>query len=159
MDKIVEQRLIEALNLLRAVYGENINSLIDTYLGKYSIPASAFSTRLTPLEAATKYLTEHRGLTTKEVSIALHRSSNSIASALANARKKRVEITDEQKSPFTIPTTAFSNTKLSPGEAVILYLADHYELSNEHIARLTNRDQRNTWKTLQQARKKTGGKP
>ncbi len=139
---------------IASAQGKDLSELLAAVITQgISIPATEFASDRTPLETIAVFLAT-TGYKTSEISAATKRPSGTITHALQSARKKKPATKQNRELPYNIPVSVMHDTRISPAEAVIAYLREHYALPNITVANILGRDQRNTWQLYKSACKK-----
>jgi|GEM_PF-4104967 len=149
--KQVLELLINTLGKRYNIAKENLKKLKETTLESVSI--SVFSSKLGGLESLVKYMRENLEMGFAEISEKLNRDYRTIWTAYNQSKKKKIEITLNEKDDLIIPTNIFKNRKLTIFEAIVVYLKEK-EMRYSRIAELLNRNQRNVWTMYSRATKK-----
>jgi len=124
---------------------------------KDTLPVSIFDNEdLSCLETIVKYLKEEFNLKFHEIALLLNRNDRTIWTTYNIACKKRKEKLSAKESKFSIPTSIFTDRKLSVLEALVGYLRNKFKLRYSKIAALLNRDERNMWSVYSRYKKKNG---
>ena len=85
-----------------------------------NIPVSIFLTKLSPLEAVTRYLRETQDKKINQIAKLLNKQPSSISEAYKNSQAKRFDV---KKTDIFIPLSEFEkHTTLSILEVVVIYL-------------------------------------
>ncbi len=149
---------LELLEQFARLHGLTVNDLLAEAIAQGpQVPATAFASDRTPLETVAVFLLES-GLTPKAIGAAIARPNSTVVNALKSAQRKAPALSPARALPYTIPVAALRDTRISPAEAVIAYLREHYMLPNITVATILGRDQRNTWQLYKSAQKKRGGR-
>jgi hypothetical protein len=111
--------------------------------------------RLTPLEAAVKYLREERKLSYHKISELLARHVRDVYKLYSSAFDKTFGKPEAKRRTETlIPVSALADRRFSALESIVVYCVDELKLSYSQISELINRDQRTIWTVYSRARKK-----
>jgi hypothetical protein len=130
---------------------ENINSP--------SIPISLFSNKkLGVLEVIVKVLKENYLLNYSRIAYLLNRDVRTIWTVYKMSSKKNNEKFSLQMEGILIPSEIFSDRKLSPLEALTIYLKEKKELSIKKIAKLLSKEYRVVWVSYNHGIKKKDNK-
>lgn len=118
------------------------------------IPATIFSTKLSPLEALVLYLNQQRGMRLSEIAGKLNRDQRTIWITLRNARNKRTGLSTSQTTTY-VPLRIFSERKLSILEHLCLYLKDR-GMRLRDISALLGKAPNTIWTCHHRAKEKGG---
>lgn len=138
----------------------HIHAHIQSELGKKQnkcpaqIPASIFSTRLSPAEAVVKYLKEHHGLAFCEIAKLINRDQRGIWGSYARAKRKHPEPFDIGFATHTIPISCLNDRSRSILEHVVTHLKDEKQLKPAQICSLLNKKTSTIWTAYQRSRRK-----
>lgn len=146
-EKDLKNRFLNIAETLEKEYGYSPEELQSLLTKGLQVPATLFSTKLSPLQALVTYLHDEHELEFKEIASLIGRSYRAIWGAY---QKTDLEIAS---SKYKIPLSTF-NSKLSILESTVTHLRERYELRFSKIARLINRDQRTVWTVYHRAKKK-----
>jgi len=116
-------------------------------------PIDILTDKLTVFESVVKHLHEEQEISLSKIAQILHRDKRNIWQIYANAKAKVPRRTVAKGATFWVPIHIFS-AKLSPTEAVVLYLRAKKKLSFSEIARLLSKEYRTIWTIYDRARKK-----
>lgn len=119
-----------------------------------SIPDTILTKKLTVLESIVKYLKENLNFSYKEIARLLNRDQRNIWQTYNAAKKKHKLGFAIKHYKFLIPSSIFSNRKLSILENLVFYLKNEFNLSYHKIAILIHRDERTVWTVYQKALRK-----
>lgn len=134
---------------------EDVNRLVGGKEKEILLPISIFdNTKLSSLEAITKYLKENKKMGFHKIGVALNRNERCIWTTYNNSRKKMKESFSLKPSKFLIPADIFTNRKLSVLENLAKYMKESLELSLHEIAQLMHRDDRTIWTVYNRSKKK-----
>ncbi|MBI4158755.1 hypothetical protein HY500_00680 [Candidatus Woesearchaeota archaeon] len=122
------------------------------------IPVTIFSDKLSCLETVVKYLREHLGLSTKEISKLMKRSNKTIYQSYRSASEKFPGNLVFADSQYYIPLLFFSRRELSVLEHIVRFLHEECELRYSTIARMLSRDPRTIWTVYRRVVKKNDKK-
>ena len=123
-----------------------------------SVPVEIFAGKLSPAEAAVKYLKENKRISFHEIAIKLNRDERGIWSSYARARKKQPTSFRLVKSVQSIPMQILKNRKLAMLEAVVFYLKETSAYSIAEIAKMLKKNKSTIYTAYSRAKKKIGGK-
>lgn len=147
-----ELELIEALESFLEEYKEDRERS-----NGHNIPLEVFSDRtLGVLETAVKYLKENNQLNYSRIAEVLNRDDRTIWVSYNNTRKKckrRFKTTD---MGYIVPVSIFSDRKLGPLEALVVYVRDSLNLSFKEMSIVLKRDYRTVWISYRNGLKKRG---
>jgi len=134
-------------------YGMSYFEILKRIEEKDSIPATAFTRELSPLESVVRYLKEKRLYKIKKIALLLGRSEKTIWQAYNSSKKK---VTDFKFEPteYLVDVSVLSNRRFSILELVVSYLKENYKLSYHEIANLLQRNDRTVWTVYNRAIKK-----
>ena len=148
IDEIKEKHNVSATEIFSLIEQKPVTKQI-------SIPISVFETHnLSALEVVCKYLKEELDLGYSKIASLLNRDSRTIWTTYKNAISKRKERLLVKDSKFYIPSSIFTNRKLSVLESIVSYLKDNFNLRYSEISVLLNRDERNIWTVYSRYKKK-----
>ncbi|MBW2994729.1 hypothetical protein KY312_00105 [Candidatus Woesearchaeota archaeon] len=119
-----------------------------------NLPVSVFSTILSPLEAAVKYLKENLGYNYRTIGKLLNRDERTIWYTYFRSKEKyqgKLEIT---KSEISIPISLLQNRKASILQHIVLYLKKNTDLNLYKIAKLLNKNRNSIWSAYNRAKTK-----
>ena len=116
-----------------------------------AIPLSVFAGELSCLQAAVRYLHEHR-LSLSEIATLLNRSQKTVWTTFQRVKEAPFEY---DEAGLTIPAARLATRELSPLETIIAYLAG-LGFTNAETARLLALDPRTTWTVKRRIAKKRG---
>ncbi len=119
-----------------------------------SIPISIFTKQLSCLETIVKFLKEEKQLTYHQTGVVLNRNDRTIWITYHNAQKKKAERLAVKPTNYILPTSIFTDRRLSVLEAIVRHLKDNYGLRYTDIAGLIQRSERNLWKVYNKKRAK-----
>ena len=120
-----------------------------------SVPATIFSTSLSPLESITRYLKENLDKKLVEISRVLGKSPAALSPAYRKASKKRFEI---RETELLIPLSEFTKNKdLSVLEIAVNHLKNR-GMTLTGIAGLLKKDVRTVWTVNHRAEIKIGSR-
>lgn len=128
-------------------HGYTPTEVLDLIAEDKSIPATAFSTELSPLQAAVTYLHDHDHQGFPAIAEHLKRSYRAVWGAY---HAGGIAIT---ATTYTIPLAAIDDHH-SVLECVVTHLKEHHHLRLAEIAKLLNKDPRTIWTTWDRAKKK-----
>lgn len=148
-----QESLAEYAQFLMQKHDISIDDIRQELLAE-KIPSEAFSTELTPLQAAAKYLTENKGKTPKEAAAILGRTTTEINKLLLTA-KKAPKLPDKGTNP--IPAQHFADKRFSASEHLVRHL-EAQGLTVAQIANLLGKAEQTIWTLHYRASKKGGGK-
>ncbi len=121
------------------------------------IPISIFdNTKLSALEAITKYLKEGKSFKYNKIATLLNRNDRTIWTTYNNAKKKMPAEFSQKPSDIFIPTIIFTNRNLSVLENITVHLKEERGLRYSQIAQLLKRNDRTIWTVYNRACKKRG---
>jgi|OM-RGC.v1.024047978 hypothetical protein len=146
-EQAIRKRLEELAGILEQKYGYTKERLTQLITHDDDIPATVFSTDLSPLQAIVTFLHDHKHEAFNTIAQALHRSYRAVWGAY-----KEAGITIAP-CKYSIPLDRFDD-KHSILECVVKYLKEHYELKFTDIARELDKDPRTVWTAWDRARKK-----
>ncbi len=118
------------------------------------VPATIFSTKLSPAEAVVKYLKENNGLAFYEIAQLINRDQRGIWGSYSRAKRKHPDAFDIGFSTHTIPLSCFNDRSKSILEHVVTHLKDKKELKPAQICALLNKKTSTIWTAYQRGRKK-----
>lgn len=121
--------------------------------GEIMLPCSIFSTGLSSLEAAVKYLKEVNGLRFCEISVLLNRDCRTVWGAYNRANSKPHNFFIKE-TDYYIPVSIFSSRKHSMLESLTKYLKEYYLLRYCQISKIIAKDDRTVWTAYKRALKK-----
>jgi hypothetical protein len=134
---------------------EDVNRLVGGREKDILLPITIFdNTRLSALEAITKYLKENKKLSFHQMGVVLNRNERCIWTTYNNSKKKMKEAFALKPSKFLIPANIFTNRKLSVLENLTKYMKEKLELSLHEIAQLLHRDDRTIWTVYNRGKRK-----
>ncbi len=131
----------------------NFKRLIDIIAEekRNSIPLRIFTTKLSPLEAVTRYLKEELHFGINQIAKKLGKKASAVSLAYKNSKKKTFVI---KQTKIFIPLSEFEKYhKLSILEIIVQYLIkQHYRLTE--IAKLLKRSPKTIWTIKKRAEEK-----
>ena len=149
------KKLKQLLAKMEKKHGVSSDKILRLFRGEVVIPVTAFTPKLTPLEASVKYLKENLGYTLREIGSMLARNERNIWHAYNNSKKKLPGKLKAKETYYFVPVSIFANREISAFEALATYLRDFYKLSYHEIALLLQRDDRTIWTVCHRASIKT----
>jgi uncharacterized HAD superfamily protein len=130
-----------SLNSLKSKSKEDVIRLILSQ-NELFIPATVFSTKISPLTALTKYLHQNMGMPTKEIAARLNRHEQTIYTILHLAKKGRLKI---KPTKTEVPLSIFAKERLSILETITHYLKDENKISFTEISNLLHKSVKTIW--------------
>jgi len=112
-----------------------------------AIPATIFSTNLSPLQSLVTYLKDIHDFSFQDIARSLDRSYATIYAAYKKQRRSPAP------TKYLVPLSFFG-TGLCALEACVVYLKEEAHLNFSEIARLVKKDPRTIWSTYDRAKKK-----
>jgi len=146
----------EKTEYLSTKYGIEKDEIFDEIEKRNnSIPLSALSFGIAPLEALVSYLKEKKGISIKEISKKLGRSYKTIWATYSNSKKGRSKRKNKKNlKEIMIPISAFSNPNLGIFESAVKFLKEECSMRYSEIAEITGRNQRTIWVSYKKAKEK-----
>ncbi len=154
--KITEENILDILEeKIKDKYKITLKELLTKKeeIKEIQIPLDIFNQNIAPSESLSKYLRENLGMKFNEIAVLLNRSQKTIALNYRNAIKKKKEKIKVNKETILLPLNILSNRNLSVLESVVYHLREK-GMKNSEIARMLNKDTRNTWTLYKRAIKK-----
>jgi len=117
------------------------------------VPATLFSTNLSPAESLVVYLKDHLEFKFSEIAKLIGRDERSLWGNY-NRAKQKGELVIE-KSPYLIPLEIFADRSLSVLEHVVFYLKENYNLNIQTISKLLNKKSTTIWSVFNRIKQKS----
>lgn len=117
------------------------------------LPATLFSSNLSPAEAIVLYLKDTRGMKFSEIAKLINRDERSLWGNYNRAKSKGELVVE--KTPYLIPLELFQDRSLSVLEHVVLYLKDNYGLNLQTISKLLNKKSTTVWSVFTRVKQKS----
>ncbi|MBD3209170.1 hypothetical protein GF367_02000 [Candidatus Woesearchaeota archaeon] len=140
-------RIRELSRELQSRHGYTRNKLLDLLNEEKTVPATIFSTNLSPLRSLVTYLHDQQGQEFQAIAASIKRSYRSVWGAY---HEQGLQATP---TAYVIPLSIFDHKK-SVLEAVVSHLRKHYQLRFTQIGKLLHKDPRTIWTVWQRAQKK-----
>jgi DNA-directed RNA polymerase specialized sigma24 family protein len=121
---------------------------------KLNIPVEVFGTELSPAEALTKYLKEHKGMTYSEIGKAINRDQRGLWGAYDRALKKQTSSFLVHPSKILVPVEIFKERKWSVLESLVFYLKENKGIKVSEISEILDKSKSTIWTVYNRARKK-----
>ena len=121
---------------------------------KISIPVSVFSTILSPLEAAVKYLKEEKGLNYRAIGKLLNRNERTIWYTYYKSKGKYKGRLAIVESEISIPIELLQDRSASILQHIVVYLKKNYRLNLYKTAKLLNKNRNSIWSAWDRAKTK-----
>lgn len=159
-----KQQLLETLKQINDFLVENHNLKQEEIIHALTsedqeilIPASIFSTEISPSESLVKYMKENLEKNYHEISLLIKRNEKGLWGSYNRAQKKLPSpFTLKEKDHF-IPISIFSDRTLSILESAITYLKDELKMKGSDIASLLNKTPSTIWTAYNRAKVKKNG--
>ena len=142
------------VKISNSVLGQTSNQISGTVSDSISFPLSIFSSELSPLEAATKYLKEEKDLSYREISIIINRDERTVWHSYNNAIKKQRDRFSLIDSSFSLPLHLITDRSLSLLESITVYMKEFIGLRYCKIASILNKNDRTIWTVYNRAKNK-----
>lgn len=142
LGEITKEDLIRYILSKEQITREELIKKITQKENKELIPITIFATRLSPLEAITRYIKEKLKLRTSEIARKLNKNSSTISTSYKKSKTKRFHYS---QTNIYIPISEFQNNpKLSILEIVVKYLRKQH-LRITDIAKLLKKSPKTIW--------------
>lgn len=138
---------LSMIKTLQTEYDFSSGELFEMMNRRDFVPATIFSSKISPLKALVYYLKDDQKLSFKKIADKIGRSYRAVWGAYS---KNELKYTSTE---YMIPLNAFKS-KLSILETAVKFLKEHYELRYTEIAKLLNKDQRTIWTVYKRAQQK-----
>lgn len=130
------------------MFSKQENSVSNIFL-----PATLFSSELSPSEALVVYLKDNFGFKLSEIAKLVDRDERSLWGNY-NRAKSKGELHIE-KTSYLIPLEIFKDRSLSVLEHVVLYLKENYNLNIQTISKLLKKQSTTIWSVFNRIKQKS----
>lgn len=119
-----EIQLLKVYNRLDEAQRSRLIEYIKSIADDDGIPISIFRSKLSSLEAITRFLRQERKMSIKDISRVLARELSTIYNTYSTAQKKMHGRLDTSDKSIIVPLKIFHDRRYAPLESLVAYLKD-----------------------------------